>query len=154
MAHFLGMEKYTTNPDSVLDHGRVDMGYHYDPNVVFDLSIISEYEFIKPGEEFGLALHFSTAPIENVVDLYFQMVNPNGEIFYGLGWREKIEPAISGLALAPNIDILLEPLLIFNVPSDSPPISEPGTYQFMIYATLPGTDLPISNTGFADFIAW
>ena len=43
------------------------------------------------------------------------------------------------------------PLLEFTIPSDKPPVSEPGTYTFAIAAMEPGTLELISNIATVSF---
>lgn len=150
----IDMNRGTTRIDGIIDFDRVDMGYHYQPHIQFELDILTDRKILKAGDQFSLSLKVKTASVRNTVDLYFLLINPPGDEYSGLTWSKGKNPAAFGLIIPPDFNLDLENLLTFSIPSEFPDIEMPGTYKFVIYATLTGTDKFISNIDSEGFIVW
>ena len=122
------------------------------PHIHFGLVIkpISFFGY-KDGDELTLRFDLTTAPAEITADIYLLLMNPDGKFFPGLTWDKGLQPLVKNFALPADLDIDGAPLVTFTIPSEKPPVDEPGTYTFYLAALKPGTLDFISNIASTSF---
>jgi len=141
----------TTRTDGVFDTGVVDLGYHYPPNVLFDLYISPLKEAYGSHDTIEVNLDIRTGNKFNHVDIYFILNTPEGEVFSGMAWGEGLCPMISDFKLGEYLEVVGVEVLKFRLPSETLPISGYGTYTFAIAGTDAGTFDIVSNLALTSF---
>jgi predicted outer membrane repeat protein len=136
---------YINRTDGVVDTGRVDMGYHYQPHVRFGLALDPVKANYTNGDNITLNFDVATAPVVTKVNIYLIMVDPDGNIYSALAWNKGLLPLVEGLSVPKDLDIEGATIANFVLPSTKPPISKAGTYTFYMAALKPGTVDFISN---------
>jgi predicted outer membrane repeat protein len=141
----MNVDNMTTRTDGVLDCDRIDIGYHYKPPVLLNLEIKPEQDVFKKKDKIEISIDVDTAPVENIVDLYFIMQDPMGSIYSAMNWDEGLYVSVPDLTLIENL--VLDDLFILeaSIPSDIPQIKKSGSYTFAVFVTLQGKTDPISN---------
>jgi len=137
--------QYTTRTDGLMDDGIADMGYHQQPHVRFGLIADPAKEAYTLGDEMDIKLDLLMATSSLSCDVYFVLLDPAGNIFFGFAWDTKPKTLVSNLYLTGGVKFLQESILNFTIPATNPPINAPGNYTFAIGATNPGTMDFISN---------
>ena len=84
----------TTRTDGHFDTDRVDMGYHYNPHIMFNFSLDPEKESYTTGDNLKLLLNIETATIEQKADIYFLMINPENKIYFAMNWDTIANPLV------------------------------------------------------------
>lgn len=126
-------------------------------NGIFDNNFINiEYKtdtWIRTGAEFDIFLESLRAfTVEKKVDLYFVLINPQGDVYSGMEWNEGIKPAITGLTLPANFRIDNLNLLHIIIPNEKPPITPAtGMYTFAMALFKSGTAELLSNIATTSF---
>jgi hypothetical protein len=141
----------TTRTDGLLDTDTIDMGYHYQPNVVFDLKIDPVKVKFTSGENLKLYFGIETAPATTNVDIYFIMLHPDASTYFGMDWTTTGKPLLSNFTLPPDLSFKDVMLFDLTIPNALPPIGTLGKYTFAIGAFQPGTFNFLSNVGMVTF---
>jgi hypothetical protein len=135
----------TTRTDGIFDNNKKgDMGYHYQPHIMFNLHPCPKFDF-SVGENFKLLLNLDKVAPQRSIDLYFIMIDPDGRIYSGLSWKEELAPTAKNIHLPEFLNLDDAVILDGDLPFSNPPISISGKYTFAIAATLPETSDFISN---------
>jgi hypothetical protein len=143
----------TTRSDGAFDTNTIDMGFHYPPNVIFDLKITSLNFLFYPGDRAEILVNLKTSPkgLGENVDIYFVMINPRGSVYSGMGWDLGLKPLMRNVFFP--ADLSINDVLLFDktMPCDKPPIpfnhdqTGQGSYKFAIGAVKSGTGEFVSN---------
>ena len=137
----------TNRTDGSFDTGRIDMGYHYPPNIQFFLVIDPYKESYNAGGRMKITTGLLTAPYgdDMLVDLYFVLIDPKNNIYSYPTWDMGLNLAFENLSLPEKLSFTDISLFNISFPSERPPINSSGTYTFAILAVKAGTTEPISN---------
>lgn len=73
------------------------------------------------------------------VDVYFVMLDPQGNIYSGMTWKEGLTPVVKGLTIPPDLQFDDIPILEISIPNVSPPIIMPGKHTFALALFKTGT---------------
>jgi hypothetical protein len=142
---------YITRTDGIVDTGRVDMGYHYQPHIQFGLEIDQLQASYTNGDNLRLKFDVTTAPVVTNANIYLIMVDPDGNFYSAMMWDKGLKPLVQNLAVPKDLNIEGAAIASFVLPSMKPPISKAGTYTFYLAALKPGTVDFISNVAMASF---
>jgi parallel beta-helix repeat protein len=140
-----GLDNYSTRSDGVLDLDRIDIGYHYLPNLDFELGIHPPILIFQSGDTLRLSLTLGLVPANTTADLYFALINPNGDIYSFPEWKLGLKPVASNIIIPKSMFLDNATLIEISLPSLNPMIDSNGNYIFAVVATLPGTYEPNSN---------
>jgi len=100
----------------------------------------SSYSSFSSESQANLLFDFCSYPDKAIdVDLYFVMIDPEGNIYSGMDWEKVLRPVVRNLSLQPNVKIDEIPILNISVPKASPPIMIPGQYIFAMAMFKTGT---------------
>jgi len=116
-------------------------------SVQFGLGLEPEKASYESGDTIELRLNLQTPSKSTNLDLYFVLLNPLNELFFGLNWNKTPATLFSNFNLPGGIKIDDAPLMSITIPSTKPPISAPGIYTFAIAGANPGTLDFISSIG-------
>ena len=131
--------------DGLFDTDRVDMGYHYSPHIMFDLSLDPHKDSYTIGDNLKLLLDIETAPIQQTVDIYFVMLNPDNKILFGMDWVADMNPWITRFALPADLRFHDVTLLNIMIPNKKLAIEQAGTYTFAFTAFQSNSSNFLSN---------
>jgi hypothetical protein len=118
---------YINHGDGTFDikENNVSMDLQYEPfgKVVF-----------KSGDKVSIVLDLTTPSIPLMVDIYFVMIKPVGlnEVYSAMSWDTGVFPAATNLYLPNDYTLKDATLLEMKIPSDKPPVSNTGLYEFAI----------------------
>jgi len=103
------------------------------------------------GDPFQLFLSAGNPGPEQVVDLYLEMVTPEGENLYFPAYGPQFSLALAGFPLPASF--YMAPMLVHDavLPSVWPPIDSEGTYQFRISYADPVTGAVVGESGTVEF---
>jgi predicted outer membrane repeat protein len=148
-----GVNVATTRTDGFFDNDNIDMGYHYQPHIKFNLRIEPFKASYGSNDSIKILLDLDKVAPPSNIDIYLIMIEPNGIIFSGMDWSEDLKPALSSILL-PS-DISLKDIVIFenSIPVMEPPINTdtPGIYRLAIAAFISGSNELISNVEILSF---
>ena len=142
----------TTRTDGLFDTDRCDMGYHYNPHIMFALRKDPEKENYTSEDNIKLLLDIETASLEQEVDIYFIMVNPSGETCFGMNWEHLVQPCFDGFTLPADLKVNDAVFLDITLPCSKPFIKDSGTYTFALAAFAPDTEDFLSNLAVVSFL--
>jgi len=146
----LGLNLNPTRTDGSFDTGKVDMGYHQQPHLIFDLDIILGTGYAAHFDIYEIYLYMK-AHQNFSIDLYLVMIDPSGNIYSLIDWEIGVRPALTGLNLPDGFSLINQLLTTFSEPAFNPLMTKPGVYTFAIAATHSENDELISNVGIENF---
>ena len=155
IAYDLVPQTKTTRSDGIFDTDRIDMGFHYPPNIQFHLSIDPAKDTYKQGDTLNVLESVSGSFQSFQADIYFVLQTPENEWIYyhSKNWDLLPNPVLSNVTVPGGIlDIANVKILTIQIPSERPPISVPGKYKFITFAKKSGTDDNISLLAEAPFV--
>jgi len=94
---------------------------------------------------------FLTPEEVTYADIYFVMLDPFNNLYFGLNWDVTIKPLLSNYRLPVDVSLYDVPLLELLIPNDNPPVNLLGIYTFAIAAMEPNTLNPLSNIATVSF---
>ncbi|MBU1627638.1 right-handed parallel beta-helix repeat-containing protein, partial [bacterium] len=125
----------TTRTDGLFDTDRTDIGCHYNPHIMFDLSIDPSKDEFTSGDNMKLLLDVETASVPQIGDIYFVMLNPDNRLYFGMGWSTDAKPGVSEFTFPADLFIKDITLLNMTIPNTLPLIENKKTYTFAIAVT-------------------
>jgi len=114
-------------------------------SIALGLNTDPEQSTFNNGDDFKIKLDLRTPKTNKKIDLYFVMLNPSNELFFGLGWAKTPALVAHNMTLPANLDIVNAPLMDISLPSTLPPVNAEGIYTFAMACAQPGTVNFISN---------
>jgi hypothetical protein len=147
----LNMDRMTTRTDGIFDSGKVDMGFHYPPHIQPMLHTDQYKTTYRAGDSVDIMLDLITAPANINVDIYFAMMNPDGNLYTYPAWDDILKPLAVDIELPGDLDLGDINILSFSIPSEHPPIKEKGTYSLLIAVTKPATSDLLSEISSVSF---
>ncbi|MBN1594057.1 MAG: formylglycine-generating enzyme family protein [Candidatus Coatesbacteria bacterium] len=118
------------------------------------ISIFTNAEEYQPGDILEISLSVENDDLEIAVDVYIVMIQPDGRIwpiFYE-GFRPCYRPWIENIFIPAWFEMDRTPFWAFDLPSEAPPISWSGEYQFVAALTSPNTHDYICDPSFAPIV--
>ncbi|MBU1626664.1 right-handed parallel beta-helix repeat-containing protein [bacterium] len=153
---YASLSHTTTSTDGTLDLGsqkRYDAGYHYPSHIYFSLHLEPYDNYYSYYEPVDLLLDLDKVGPVREIDIYFVMIDEEGNIYSAPKWGKGLSPYVTNVMLPENMkfdDMIIRRLNAFDRTSEafkSPPY-DPGpqvTYTYAIAATIAGTTELISN---------
>jgi len=141
----------TSRTDGVMDANNIDLGYHYNPLVQFELKRAPNKLKFKSGDSFDILLDLDTSPDLVAATLYLVMIDTESNIFSGLGCVKGLSPMADNVNFVPDLKIRDQLLWSINVPCETPPVSKEGIYTIYMCAVVQGTADFLSNLGKISF---
>ena len=93
----------------------------------------------KPGDKLMLNLLISNYGPDETGDLYFGMIAPDEAIYSLPGWSYGLNPIAENFTFPESFTMPIFEVVDVTLPSEKPPISQPGKYSFVVALADSGT---------------
>lgn len=103
------------------------------------------------GQKLRLMVGMGNPGADLAVDIYLCLHTPDDRYLFFPAWTEEITPVLSSWIFPSATAINDAELLNIALPSQAPPVSAPGQYQFMAAMAVPGTFDFIDEIAVAEF---
>lgn len=121
--------------------------YYYSPglieftpsSVTLKMNLFAPGLVYHPGDELSLSLMINNYGPEEIGDLYFVMIAPDGLFYSFPEWNEGTVPVAKNLIISEGFSMPMIEAINVNLPSYSPPINQPGEYVFALALTAQGS---------------
>jgi len=108
-------------------------------SVTLKMNLFADKVMYDAGDELTLSLMVNNYGPDEIGDLYFVMVSPDGKVYSAMEWSESVHPAVSDITIPEGFRMPMMPVLTLSLPSEGPPISMPGQYLFAVALADSGT---------------
>jgi len=119
--------------------------------IQFRLHAEPDKNIFTKGESLTLLFDVETGNREIDADIYFVMLDPDYNIYFGMHWFTNLIPLLENFRVPAGLSISGANLLELYLPSSEPFIVQSGTFIFVIAATQPRTLKFISNVAIMSF---
>ncbi|MBN1593186.1 MAG: hypothetical protein JW941_08095 [Candidatus Coatesbacteria bacterium] len=105
------------------------------------INIYADSALYQPGDSIEISLSAENDDEAMSVDVYVGIILPDGEIWslQPDGWSSSISPWLESEFVPASLEMTPTPILAFGLPSEEPPLIEPGYYSLAAVLTYPGT---------------